>query len=361
MAAKAVADRLEDAVGLNGAEETPVDVSLADLCNACRNGNLQAVQALLDVSGASLASQPYQQGQTCLFYATLSGDVQLIDWLLSNTAVDVNGTDNLNQTALFVAAAKGHLASVQSLLQRGANPNHEDSQGQTPLSYACGRGRISAARAIAGQPGVSVDHRDRHGTTPLQMAAAKGQLEVVRWLVQDCAAKVDTSLPLSMDSPLHAAAKHGHLDCVIWLVEKAGARIEPRVPEGDWPAGNNVLAQAAGAGHIDTVRWLFTHCKFRDDSLEVALCKACSRGHLPVVRLLAGKGVSVNAVSHGKSVGLFACSLDRPAILQELIGHGLDLDTLQPHSALHEVTISRPCIRASHITASSSVSTGEQP
>jgi len=248
----------------------------------------------------------------------------------------------------------------------------------TSLFFACARGRIGIARALVAQPGVSVSARNQHGSTPLQMAAAHGQLEIVRWLVQDCNADVNSYVPLSMDSPLHAAAKHDHLDCVIWLVEKAAARIQPDTSAGDWPAGNNVIAHAAREGHLRVVRWLLTHCQFRSDSLEVALAKACGGGHFSVVRLLVEQGnvrisevlllpitmnitsncqrppplvhlaacvllmfvppqVSVNAVSHSKSVALYACARDRPAILQYLVEKGLNLEALVPHSALHEV------------------------
>lgn len=65
------------------------------------------------------------------------GDDQAIADLMESELIDVNELDRGNRTALFHAAHNNHLPVVQLLLDRGADPNLSDKDGQTPLSSAC--------------------------------------------------------------------------------------------------------------------------------------------------------------------------------------------------------------------------------
>ena len=51
---------------------------------------------------------------------------------------DPNKSDDLGQTCLFYAARQGQLLLIPKLKTAGANFNHPDINGQTPIFYAAG-------------------------------------------------------------------------------------------------------------------------------------------------------------------------------------------------------------------------------
>lgn len=74
---------------------------------------------------------------TSLHILAVIGDYQAIGELMERQQIDVNELDRGNRTALFHAAHNSHLQVVQLLLDKGADPNLSDKDGQTPLSSAC--------------------------------------------------------------------------------------------------------------------------------------------------------------------------------------------------------------------------------
>ena len=81
--------------------------------------------------------------------------------------VDLEATDASGQTALMMAAIKGHEPSVKLLLDRGAKV---DSDGWTALHYAASRGHAEVARMLILR-GANLDARSANGTTPVMLAA----------------------------------------------------------------------------------------------------------------------------------------------------------------------------------------------
>lgn len=67
-------------------------------------------------------------------------------------------------------------------LAEGADPNHADQTGATPLHHAARNGRTSAVELLLDN-GADVDSVDSTGRTPLIEAAAKGDMESVRHLL----------------------------------------------------------------------------------------------------------------------------------------------------------------------------------
>lgn len=70
-----------------------------------------------------------------LLYLANGGDVAAIEAFLDSGA-DVNSADFDRRTALHVAACEGRKDVVALLLSRGANVNHQDRWGSTPLADA---------------------------------------------------------------------------------------------------------------------------------------------------------------------------------------------------------------------------------
>ena len=80
------------------------------------------------------------------------------------------------------AAYSGYKTTVQELLGSGAEVDHQDFIGRTPLHLAADRGQLAVAEVLLneGADVNSVDHKER---TPLYCAAIRNHVDVCRHLI----------------------------------------------------------------------------------------------------------------------------------------------------------------------------------
>ena len=84
-------------------------------------------------------------GGTALIPAAERGHVEVVEWLLANTKVDVNHVNRLGWTALLEAIVLSdggprHQRVVATLIGHGADVNIPDREGRRPLYHARTRG-----------------------------------------------------------------------------------------------------------------------------------------------------------------------------------------------------------------------------
>lgn len=72
---------------------------------------------------------------------------------------------------------------IKVLLENGADVNHPDFDGMTPLCLACMLGHKDTVQLLL-QSKADVNHWDRHGRTPLMLASANGHDNVVKLLLE---------------------------------------------------------------------------------------------------------------------------------------------------------------------------------
>ena len=167
----------------------------------------------------------------------------------------LEGTDDKGRTALSMAAARLSPEFVTLLLQYGADPNHADRAGDTPLMRAChANGSVQALYAIMSdmvQAGVDLGRKDAKGLTVLQYVMSFN---------------LDTSLyPLLRDSPL---PDNDHPDHPIFqlvsqpvaiyslFAERGGVRVlQPEWTDGAYAL---MIAVGRGDGHFEMVEYLVT-------------------------------------------------------------------------------------------------------
>ena len=148
---------------------------------AAAMGDLGRVQELLDTN-PSLLDQRTPDGFPPLGLAIFFGRPDVARFLIERGA-DVNAAAaNAQRVApLHAAAAVQDRATLQLLLERGADPNARQQADYTPLHGAASRGDVEAAKLLLAHGAVR-DARASDGLTPADVARKYGQPGFAEWI-----------------------------------------------------------------------------------------------------------------------------------------------------------------------------------
>ncbi|MCU0779544.1 MAG: ankyrin repeat domain-containing protein [Akkermansiaceae bacterium] len=233
----------------HGADQEASCLGMRPLHAALLIDSPEIVKLLIAHKAEVVAAGP--NGMRPLHFA-VGGDIESVRLLLDRGA-EVNAVDKSGAPALHGATWSDDIFDL--LLQRGADPKLERSDGTTTLHRACHDGSEAlVAKLLKLQP--DLEARDGSFFTPLLNASEVGRLDLMQLLV------------------------------------KAGASLRP-VEQ----AGRNALFLAAGSDNPEAVRFLLGHKLGVDamsDLRETALMNAASRGRLQAVSLLVAAGAKVN-------------------------------------------------------------------
>lgn len=139
--------------------------------------------------------------------------------LIARTLIRAGAEVNDYTCPLILAAATGHVDSIELLLEAGAEIQPGD-QAESPLLVATVRGHEDAVRALLAA-GADVDVGEVSGVSPLMVIAAVGALDMARILVE---AGADVQLETSDGhSALTAASEQGHRALYRYLVRSMRA------------------------------------------------------------------------------------------------------------------------------------------
>lgn len=101
-------------------------------------GHTQALDTLLKANADACAVD--KKGSNALMGVAFKGYDQVAKWLLENTRCDVNHQNYAGQTVLMMASLFGREEMIKLLLEHGANPDLEDTQGNTSIKLAQAQG-----------------------------------------------------------------------------------------------------------------------------------------------------------------------------------------------------------------------------
>lgn len=122
--------------------------------------------------------------------------------------------------------------SIDEALQRGADVNAADYNGNTALHYACEEGYVDVVEYLLQKKDISVDATATMDWTPLHSAAYKGRTDIIKMMI---AAKCDGNAQArDSNNALHLAALGGSLSAVRVLVA-AGVDAGALNEEGQTP------------------------------------------------------------------------------------------------------------------------------
>mmetsp|Transcript_64937 Transcript_64937/g.205142 ORF Transcript_64937/g.205142 Transcript_64937/m.205142 type:complete len:290 (+) Transcript_64937:943-1812(+) len=178
--------------------------------------------------------------------------------LLIEKGADINAADDDGQTPLYGAAYEGHAKTVAVLAEAGADLEARDSEGTTPLIAASWNNKLQVAQLLI-EKGADINAANTDGRTPLLAAAWKGYPDIIELLVGK-GAEID-KVDLDGRSPLWAAARAGDPYTIEMLCDKNANPALKDKRRDAFGAGAGVasctpLFAASWQGHTDTCRML---------------------------------------------------------------------------------------------------------
>jgi len=128
-----------------------------------------------------------------LFGAIERGNTKLVESLIQDVNVNsyLSLNNNTDATPLMLATFKRNIDIMQLLLNKGANVDAQSPQGFTALMLLCTASNLRndaltecnhAARLLLTK-GADVNHTNMFGTTPLMFSAHRGVYELVTTLI----------------------------------------------------------------------------------------------------------------------------------------------------------------------------------
>ncbi|KAL3671273.1 hypothetical protein V7S43_003205 [Phytophthora oleae] len=178
---EAVAGGFTDVVDFmlrNGADKYVVDkMGVTVWHEAAGNGSVEMLELLVqhdvlldkDQVDKVMARHPFH-------YAAVEGKTEFVQALLEKKIVDVNFRDIDGCTALYYAAANGHVDVMQVLLSFGGDPNIASIR-RSPLHCAVEWQRVECVKLLL-QHGAALNTTDKDGLTAAKVAAQKGFCEL---------------------------------------------------------------------------------------------------------------------------------------------------------------------------------------
>jgi uncharacterized protein len=125
-----------------------------------------------------------EAGEHALIVALRQDSLKVVDFLLSQRAVQPEIRNPADESPLMIAAIRGHLKAAARLIERGAEVN---KPGWTALHYAASRaepGNAAMVRLLL-EHHAYIDAESPNRTTPLMMAAQYGTEDVARLLLEE--------------------------------------------------------------------------------------------------------------------------------------------------------------------------------
>jgi beta-lactamase regulating signal transducer with metallopeptidase domain len=223
---------------------TPAPLALG----MARRSDLSArVGALLDAKTRRGRAGAWAAGWALSAAVLLAGAVAPFRAIALPAAAGVPEEGQTGSSALLEAAARGDLATIESLLNAGANVNSVVQGDGTPLIEAARAGRLAAVRTLLDR-GADPNLGVAGDGNPLIMAAREGHTEIVTLLL-DRGAIIDRIVPEDENALIQASA-HGRLETVRLLIARGANVNQGAMGSGEW---RTPLRMARRGGHTEVV------------------------------------------------------------------------------------------------------------
>ena len=240
------------------------------------------------IQNARVTFADFVKDTTCLGYASAWNDARTVRQLVQAGA-DVTATDSQGYTPLHWACGSkteakqkvDYLLSCDASVVRARNNDND-----TPLNRAAAGGNDTVISVLI-QHGAEVNERGGLGRTALHDACNKGHVACIHELMRH-GADVEAKDGALEATPLQLAASFNHPACVKVLLDKYSAPINATNK-----FGNTALPSAAFTGNLEVVKLLtsYSQCdvNIKNNAGKTAADRARDEGHTNVVDYLTSR------------------------------------------------------------------------
>ncbi|PJD98113.1 MAG: hypothetical protein CK425_00010 [Parachlamydia sp.] len=169
---------------------------------AAMAGKVNVVKYLLE--NKADANIPNVSKSLPLHFGAQAGELEIVRRLLPVTANGINALGDQGATPLFFALLSGEVNLVQYLLDNKADANISDDTGNLPLHYAAHTGCTDCIKLLFSNTTTGINVLGEGKMTPLSIAVKNGHADAVKWLLENGADEtipdVDGNLPINNTS-----------------------------------------------------------------------------------------------------------------------------------------------------------------
>jgi ankyrin repeat protein len=299
-------------------------------------------------------------GETMLHAVAAQDDWQFANFVLGYNP-DLNARDDTGRTPLLSAIDKSAIRVAGLLIEKGADVNVKDRQGQTSLHYLAAARNATGLMAKAQAAGIKVDAKDNSGRTPLAIAVESNRVDNVEYLL-NMGADVNGTDHNGVDLILVAYGKNramlnlfitkgGSLDAkspdgktlllmsleqndtpLLKLLTEKGANVNERQANGKYP-----LEFAIEKRHFNNTKLLLdskADFRVRDAKGNPLLTLAIEKKTESIAKILLEKGADPNGTDAARKPHLLqAFDENQPEIFKSLIDYNADLNVKDANGA----------------------------
>jgi ankyrin repeat protein len=265
---------------------------------------------------------PWEDAPHPLNVVAKFGSVQEVEQVFQRDTAALNGQDDEGMTPLACAIVQEQMEAVRFLLDKGADPNIPDKNGDTPLGLAASRNKTNGtplcelllAKGAVVNP---TNNKTEFNIPPLSWAVSSDNTELVKILLAHGADPNGRG-----GNILREASSRGDTEIVALLLDH-GANLKA-LSDGMTP-----LHDAAEGGRDEVVKLLLSKgaaVNARRYDGATPLMSAADREHKTTVEILLAAGADINAVDDKGNTPLhWAVARENKEVVEILLAHGADL------------------------------------
>lgn len=263
-----------------------------------------------------------------LIEAAAFGQANRIAELLATTH-DVDAVDTYGNSALSVAALRGHVAITKLLIEAGASVDLPNKRLETPITNAAAQGHTTIVRLL-GKKSTMIDRQTISGLSPLALAAMRCHDGAVAELIKSGA---DILIPSGKErhSPLMIASQHCDEKTIFVILTSHSTRAAAIAARDI--KGRTALWHAANTGNIAAIAALLppgASVNAADAAGETPLHRAVA--HPAAVTFLLSKGAAAGTPSSDGTTPLMrAAAGGPPGVVAALLKHGAAVNVRNQH------------------------------
>jgi ankyrin repeat protein len=265
---------------------------------------------------------PWEDAPHPLNVVAKFGSVQDVELVFQRDPAALNGRDDEGMTPLACAIVQEQMEVVRFLLDKGADPNIPDKNGDTSLGLAASRNKTNGtplcelllAKGAVVNP---TNNKTEFNIPPLSWAVSSDNTELVKILLAHGADPNGRG-----GNILREASSRGDTEIVALLLDH-GANLKA-LSDGMTP-----LHDAAEGGRDEVVKLLLSKgaaVNARRYDGATPLMSAADREHKTTVEILLAAGADINAVDDKGNTPLhWAVARENKEVVEILLAHGADL------------------------------------